>query len=362
VISDIVMPTMDGFELVRQLRADAQLARTRVIFCTATYLEDKARDLAQAWGVAYVLTKPMEPQMVLNVVNAALGNAAPALIAPSAELEREHLGLVTNKLVEKVAELAALNAELERRVEARTAELAIANARLREINALKDKFVAVTSHDLRAPLAAIQNMIEIMIDEGEVLPEEPHRRFLGHIYDSTKHLTKMVTRLLDLANLESGRVQRHAIESLRASADAKDIALALVVEPGEQSLTADWMKLSQIVTNLIGNAIKFTPAGGRITVTIASEPTGTRIGVVDTGVGIPGETLPQLFEKSRLFHTRGTAGERGTGLGLTIVAELAALHGGRIEAASEAGRGSTFTVHLPALAPDSTPLAYGSRQ
>jgi signal transduction histidine kinase len=360
VIADIVMPCMDGFELVRNLRTDPLFAPTRVIFCTATYLEDEARDLARACGVVHVLIKPVEPQMVLDVVKKELGGHAPTPAAALTGFEREHLGLVTNKLVEKVAELEALNAELERRVEARTAELATANARLREINALKDKFVAVTSHDLRSPLAAIQNMVEIMLEEADTLPEDPHRRFLGHIYDSTKHLTRLVTRLLDLADLESGRVQleaielyagrvaEQAIESLRASAEAKDIALLLVVEPAEQPIAADWMKLSQIVGNLIGNAIKFTPAGGQITVTVASSPAEARISVADTGVGIPAEMLSQLFEKSHLAHTRGTIGERGTGLGLTIVSELAALHGGRVEVTSEVGRGSAFTVHLPA--------------
>jgi signal transduction histidine kinase len=360
LISDIVMPSMDGFELVRNLRADAQFASTRVIFCTATYLEDRARDLARACGVEHILLKPMEPQKVLMVVNEALGSQVQVSIAPSAAFERQHLNLVNDKLVEKVAELEILNAELERRVEARTAELATANARLREINALKDKFVAITSHDLRSPLAAIQNMVEIMLDEGQDLPEDPHRRYLGHIYDSTKHLTRLVSRLLDLADLESGRVQleltqlyasqvaQQAVETLRASAEAKGIALLVVVEPGEQPIAADWMKLSQMIGNLIGNAIKFTPTGGRITVSTTSEPDEARICVADTGVGIPAEMLSQLFEKSHLVHTRGTSGEPGTGLGLTIVSELAALHGGRVEVTSEVARGSAFTVHLPA--------------
>lgn len=364
LISDIVMPAMDGFELVRTLRVDPQLARTRVIFCTATYLEDNAHDLARACGVSHILIKPMEPQAVLDLVNEALGGHPPSPISAPVEFERKHLGLVSNKLVEKVAELESLNAELEDRVEARTAELAAANARLRELNMLKDRFVAVTSHDLRSPLAAIQSMVEIILHDETPLPEQPHRRLLGYIYDSAQQLTRLVSRLLDLAELESGNVRleltrlylsqiaAQSIDALSASAAAKAITIELISAPDEQPLMADWTRLTQIVGNLIGNAIKFTPAGGSIIVTIASGPDGTHLAVADTGVGMTAEVCSQLFGKARLIHTPGTANEHGSGLGLTIVAELVALHGGQIEVTSEPGRGSRFTVYLPARAPE----------
>ena len=125
------------------------------------------------------------------------------------------------------------------------------------------------------------------------------------------------------------------------------VGIALTREPGEPVLYADWMKLSQIVNNLLSNAIKFTPTGGAITVTIASEPRGVLVSVADTGLGIPSEALPHLFEKFRQIHARGTADERGSGLGLAIVRQLVELHDGSFDVTSEPQRGSTFVVHLP---------------
>jgi signal transduction histidine kinase len=109
-------------------------------------------------------------------------------------------------------------------------------------------------------------------------------------------------------------------------------------------------KLSQIMNNLLSNAIKFTPAGGQITVTVGPEPSGAYLRVTDTGLGIPGDALPRLFDKFYQIHARGTAGERGTGLGLAIVRQLVDLHGGAIDVTSVTQRGSIFSVHLPAYA------------
>ena len=360
VIADVLMPGVDGFEFVRQLRADPAIANTRVIFYTATYLEAEARALAEACGVMHLLTKPAEPQQILETVQLALGEDVRATPPPpNHEFERDHQRLLVDKLAQKVDELETLNVELEQRVAARTADLAEANTRLHELNVFKDNLLAIASHDLRSPLGAIQNMAEILL-EDEDLPDDLRRRLTRNIYDSTHHLIDMVSKLLDLSRLEAGRVElepidllasqvaRQSIEALQASAEAKSIATQLVVEPGEQLLSADWMKLSQIMGNLLSNAIKFTPSGGQITVTVGPAPAGVRVSVADTGLGIPNDQLPGLFEKFRQVHTRGTADERGSGLGLAIVRELVDLHGGTIEVTSEPQRGSTFVVHLPA--------------
>ena len=111
---------------------------------------------------------------------------------------------------------------------------------------------------------------------------------------------------------------------------------------------ADWIKVSQILTNLISNAIKFTAPGGQITVTVTPEPGGVAVRVADSGLGIPAAELPHLFEQFRQVHTHGTADERGSGLGLAIVRQLVELHGGSIEVASVVGQGSVFSVFLPA--------------
>lgn len=366
VIADVLMPDVDGFEFVRRLRAEPPIAHTRVMFYTAAYLESEARALAAACGVAHVLTKPGEPQVILETVRKLLTEPATAVAPPqAAAFAREHERLLLDKLAQKVDELEeanagleTLNAELEDRVAQRTAELAEANARLRELNAFKDNLLAVASHDLRSPLGAIQNTAELLLEEPGMSDEA--RRLHQSILGSARHLIDMVNKLLDLSRLEAGKivleplalhasdVARRSLEAIATTAQAKAIATELIVDHDEVPVLADWMKLTQICDNLLSNALKFTPAGGRVTVTVSPAPAGMRLSVADTGLGISADELPHLFEKFRQFHTRGTADERGSGLGLAIVRQLVELHGGSIEVTSEAGRGTTVVVQLPA--------------
>jgi signal transduction histidine kinase len=365
VVTDVLMPEVDGFEFTRRLRADPAIAHTNVIFYTAAYVEAEARALAEACGVKYLLTKPAEPQVILDTIHAAMSEPTTDVALPAEAFEQAHQRLLLDTLTQKVDELerlnaglATLNAELEQRVAARTAELADANTRLHELNTFKDNILAMASHDLRSPLGAIQNTAELLLEDFE-LPEEG-RHLVKNIDASTRHLISMVGDMLDLSRLESGKVELEltrlyisdvalrSIEALRASAQAKELAVQLIADPGEQPLHVDWMKLSQTLNNLLSNAIKFTAPGGQIAIRVGPEPGGTRVSVADTGLGIPAEALPHLFEKFRQAHTRGTAGERGSGLGLAIVQQLVELHGGSIEVASEIGRGSEFTIHLPA--------------
>ena len=360
VIADVVMPSIDGFEFVRRLRSEPDIAQTRVMFYTATYLEADARALAEACGVVHVLAKPSEPQIILDTIQLALGAPPPACaLPPAAEFDQEHGRLLLNKLAQKVDELETLNADLEQRVHERTAELDTDNAHLIELNALKDDFLAITSHDLRSPLGAIQNMAELLLEDMD-LPDATRRRLTENIRDLAHRLIELVSRMLDLARLEAGKIElevidlrasdvaRQTLDVLRFSASAKDITIQLVVEPGEQLVQADWMKLSQILGNLLSNAIKFTDAGGQVIITVGPAPDGTRVSVVDSGLGIPSEELPYLFEKFKQVYTQGTANERGSGLGLAIVRQLVELHGGSIEVTSELHHGSIFTFHLPA--------------
>jgi signal transduction histidine kinase len=304
------------------------------------------------------LTKPTDPQQLLTIVHEVLGSPSSAGTAlPAEAFAQEHQRVLLGKLAQKIEELERFNGELELRVAARTAELADANDRLRELNLFKDNMLTITSHDLRSPLGAIQNMAEIMLEELE-LPDDA-RHLTQNIYASSRHLTAIVSQLLDLARLEAGKVDlepirlhvsdiaRGSLDALQANAQVKTIAVQLVVEPGEPFVFADWMKLSQILTNLVSNAIKFTQPGGQVIVTVGPEPGGVVIQVADTGLGIPSDALPHLFEQFRQVHSYGTAGERGSGLGLAIVRQLVELHAGTIEVASTVPQGSTFTIHLP---------------
>jgi len=359
VIIDVLLPSVNGFEFVHRLRSELAIAQTRVMFYTATYLEPEARRLAEACGVRHVLAKPNEPQIILDMVRQALSEPkAISAALPAAEFDQEHGRLLIKRLAQIADELETLKADLERRVQDRTAELDDANAHLIKLNALKDDFLVITSHDLRSPLGAIQNMAELLLEDTD-LSGAARRRLIENIQALAHRLTELVSRMLDLARLEAGKIElemielcvsdvvRQSLDVLRFSASVKDITMQLVIEPDQQLVQADWMKLSQILNNLLTNAIKFTHAGGQVVITVGPSPAGMRVSVADSGLGIPPEQLPYVFEKFRQVHTQGTASERGSGLGLAIVRQLVELHGGSITVTSELRRGSTFTFYLP---------------
>ena len=169
----------------------------------------------------------------------------------------------------------------------------------------------------------------------------------------------MVRGLLDISKLQADEIElkledvlaseviRQSMEPLAINANAKRITLQLHVAPGEPMLRADRLRLSQIFSNLLTNAVKFTPNGGAVDVTVEPTAEGVQVDVRDTGLGIPKDEIEQIFDKYRQTTTKATAGEGGTGLGLAIVRELVLLHAGQITVASEVNRGSVFTVRLP---------------
>ena len=342
IILDVMMPELDGFAVCSQLRDDPATAEVPIIMATA--LDDRQSRLrCLAVGADEFLSKPIDTVELRVRVNAiARINRYRRLLDERSRAERE---------------IRQMNADLEQRVAERTAELSEANVRLRELNALKDTLMTITSHDLRSPLGGIQNMAEMLLDEQS--SAEDVRYFAQQIYETVQRLIAMVNNMLDLSKLEVGKVRLDEIElrisaavqqalgALGPSAQAKAITIATEAAPDEPLVVGDPHKIGQIATNLISNAIKFTPSGGQISVRIAAESSGVCLQIADTGLGIPADALPRLFDKFQQIPPRGTAGERGTGLGLAIVRQLVELHGGSIEVASVVQRGTTFSVHFP---------------
>jgi signal transduction histidine kinase len=236
------------------------------------------------------------------------------------------------------------------------AERAAANARLHELNRRKDEMIAVVSHDLCSPLTGFRMVIDLLREK----PEQPSNELLELMDHSARRMVSMVRGLLDVAKLQSTEVEleredvlvseviRQSMEPLTINANAKRITLKLDVVDGEPMLHADRLRLSQIFNNLLSNSVKFTEPGGTITVTVSTVGESVRVAVADTGLGIPKNDLPHVFDKYYQASTKATAGEKGTGLGLAIVRELVLMHGGRIDVTSEISRGTTFTVDLPA--------------
>jgi signal transduction histidine kinase len=256
-------------------------------------------------------------------------------------------------------EIEELNIGLEHKVRERTAQLEAANNKLEELNQLKSAFVSVVSHELRTPLTSIRSFVDNML-EGMTGPlNDKQSRYLGRMVFNIDRLSRLITDLLDLSRIEAGRVELRRqsvpiaelvgdiVEGLRSLTSEKAIVLETRHACDAVSVHADRDHLTQILTNLIGNAIKFTPAGGRIEVTTQVPESGVlQVCVSDTGCGIPPEELPKVFEK--FFRGSSIVREsRGAGLGLAIVKSLVELNGGAIWVESKVGAGTAFFFTLP---------------
>ncbi len=242
-------------------------------------------------------------------------------------------------------------------------ELSALNARLQELERMRSEFLAMITHDLHTPLTAIKGSMEVLASEGAGI--ELSRELLGIAQKNTDRLFRMVSDILDLARIEAGRFEirrepfdlvgalRGAMERLRLLAKDRETRLTLQAAEGLPQVQADAMRMDQVFTNLLGNALKFTPRGGQITVTARQRGPDLLVEIRDSGMGIPPEHLDRVFE--RFYRVPLPDGERveGTGLGLSICNAIVQEHGGRIWVESVLGQGSTFSFTLPTGPPAS---------
>ncbi|MGE3153242.1 MAG: ATP-binding protein [Nitrospiraceae bacterium] len=261
-------------------------------------------------------------------------------------------------------QLEGLTESLDHRVRERTQELLAANERLTELDKLRSAFVSIVSHELRTPMTAIRGYVDNMLDglTGPLTDKQGH--YLNRVKFNADRLTHMIAELLDLSRIEAGRVEVHwstvnlaelveeVADDLRRPASERDLVIETRSVGSNLVVRGDRDKLHQIVTNLVGNASKFTPRGGRITVeTSLVEPEQVQISVADTGCGIPPDELPKVFE--RFFRGGAVPPEaRGAGLGLSIVKSLVELHRGSVTVESQVGVGTTFFITLPINQPE----------
>jgi len=254
-----------------------------------------------------------------------------------------------------------LRAEQEARAEAEVAreQLAEQNERLVELDALKDEFVALVSHELRTPLTSILGYLDLVLDPAEGSLSEEQREFLTVVERNSKRLLRLVGDLLFLAQADAGKltfereqvdlaaIGRECVEAARPSADEKGIELHLHADT-IQPFEGDRVRLTQLIDNLVSNAVKFTPPAGRVEVTVEQRGHRLVLSVADTGIGVSEDEQRRLFE--RFFRTTNATREaiQGSGLGLAITKTIAEGHGGRITFASREGVGTTFWVEFPA--------------
>jgi signal transduction histidine kinase len=244
--------------------------------------------------------------------------------------------------------------------------LAVENARAyeatRRANELKDAFLATLSHELRTPLNAILGYMR-MLTSGQVANER-RAKALEVVERNAKALHQMVEDLLDVSRIEAGKIRlnvqavhlpaiiRDASAAISPAADARGVRLESILEQDPPHVLGDPDRLQQVVWNLLANAVKFTPRGGRVEVRLAHADSHVELVVSDTGAGIAPDFLPQVFERFRQAESGLTREYGGLGLGLAIARHLVEMHGGSITAASDGvGHGSTFCVRLPAIQP-----------
>ncbi|MEA2323434.1 MAG: hypothetical protein QOD81_3284 [Solirubrobacteraceae bacterium] len=240
-------------------------------------------------------------------------------------------------------------------------ELRRQNARLRDLDRLKDHFVAVISHELRTPLTSIRGYLELLLAGDAGALNDTQRRFVGVADRNAGRLERLVGDLFFIARVDEGRVQidatatdiaalaHEAVEAARPVAEAKDIALS-VSAGAVPPLVGDPGRLAQMLDNLVSNAIKFTPAGGRVDLRVHAADGAVTVEVQDTGTGIPASEIPLLFGRFYRAQSAMDDGIPGTGLGLGIAKAIAEAHGGIIAVQSTVGAGTRFTVKLPARA------------
>jgi PAS domain S-box-containing protein len=227
------------------------------------------------------------------------------------------------------------------------------------LDRLKSQFVSMTSHELRTPLAAVETYLGTLLEgfAGDLTPEQ--RTILERCSQRVQALVNLVDDLLDMSRLESGRVERQiaaldvaqvageVLDLLRPTAEERGVSLHAELPAGLPAVEMDREDLVRILTNLLGNAIKYNRPQGSVTLRARDEGYYLRLEVEDTGLGIPREALPQLFSEFFRVKRPETQHITGTGLGLAIVKRTVEYYKGRVEVASELGVGSTFTVYLP---------------
>lgn len=354
---------------IRRIHATLDRARQRADALNAE--NDRLRTILAALDDAVIVVGPR--QAILSVNDAALALFPTGLATVRGRTVIEMTG--DHEIAELVRRCQTTGERQERMVEisasgrvvrviavsadaphAEVLLLARDMTQVQHLQTVRRELVANVSHELRTPLASIKLYVETLLDGGLEVPGMAEDR-LNKINREVDELTQLVRELLELARLESGRDQpnfvlldvadlaRTAVERQEAQAERAGVALATAVPPALPAIWGDRRMLDGALVNLVHNAVKFTPAGGHVTVGADNGEDRVRLWVEDTGVGIPDEHLARLFE--RFYKEDRARSGGGTGLGLAIVKHVVLVHGGTVSVSSVVGQGAKFIMSLP---------------
>jgi signal transduction histidine kinase len=324
VLLDLMMPEMDGFEVLRRIKADSALAQTPVVMISAlSEIESVARCIEM--GAEDYLPKPFNPTLLRARVDASL--------RVSRARTRE----------------ARLTAELQHNYE-----------KLQQAEGMRDDLTHMIVHDLRTPLTSLLTGLQTLEILGDTLSTDQNE-MLEIALNGGQTLLGMVNDLLDISKLEDGSLKleygpveprelaERATSQVALLTREKGLTLVVEISPDVPAFSADEDKLRRTLVNLLGNAIKFTPTGGTVTVVArrAADTDALFFSVQDTGEGIPKEAFGRIFEKFGQVESRKAGRKMSTGLGLTFCKMAVEAHGGQIWVESELGKGSQFNFTIP---------------
>lgn len=374
IVSDLLMPVMDGYQLCYSIKTDATLQRTPVVLYTATYVTRKDEHLAKSLGADDLIGKPIEPDEFLERINTVVarseggkaGQIAPAL--DEREFLREYNGHLIQSLEDRLIllesnqSLKALNRELEKRVEQATRELQkshddlqSANRKLSAANREWESFSYTVSHDLRAPIRAISGFADVLREELHLAPDAEATRLLDRIERNANHMEQLIRDLLAYSRINTAAPPKSvALEPVVQAAVARlddriraRGAQVKIVTP-LPAVIADVTALDRIVDNFLDNAVKFVPVGTTpaVEITATQEDGFITLSVRDNGPGIAAQHQERVF---KIFERLpGSESVQGTGVGLAIVRKAAERMGGSCGVDSTLGQGSRFWIRLPA--------------
>ncbi|WP_165188984.1 hybrid sensor histidine kinase/response regulator [Caulobacter soli] len=319
---DVQMPGMNGFELAEFMRGNVRTSRVPIIFVTAGASSNQRRFRGYEAGAVDFIQKPIEAHVLRSKAN------------------------VFFDLYKQRQQLELQRDELEAAAQA-----------LRRADRHKDSFLAVLAHELRNPVAALSGGLHLL---GKDIPPERASDIRTRMDRMLTHLSHLVDDLLDVSRVNQGKISlkkerldlgeilRSAIEASQHNIDAGGHQFTIQIPDEAIWLDADHTRLAQVVSNLLNNAAKYTPSGGQVSLSVTTHGDAAVITVSDTGVGIPPEMQSGIFEIFAQVEDHLTKAQGGLGIGLALVKQLVALHGGSIEVES-AGQdmGSTFSVRIP---------------
>lgn len=349
IISDMMMPEMDGFQLCRELKKNENLKNIPLVFYTAIYKDEADEKLALDVGANAYIRKPEDPKVLIRTINNVLevyrsGKPVEPAITDETEYLSKYSQTLFKKLEDKVIELENTNRKLE-----------IALEELKTVDRLKDNIISNVTHELKTPLIHASGYLELAMDEEDA---SKRGELLEKCMAALKRENKVVSDLIEISYAEKGLLSKvieeidigksieATMEELKPKAEAFHIRINKSIDEG-LLVRAGKSQVKHVLNNLLDNAIKFNRKGGKVEIDAVRKDKYIQVCFRDTGIGIPDDKLDKVFDKIYQVDSESTRRYGGVGVGLAISKYIIESYRGRIWVESTVGKGSTFCFTIP---------------